>query len=210
MPQPNVQCLLRAPHQAEAPDVTTDFCLVAGDEMDDMRSVYRKIIGLIALLFITSLSAVGQCDGPRLALKYAASGKVLRGSSLLFRLNADYAPLPPYPGSLDGGNPGLVVIEMAVSAAGRVIDCRMLETFDEKASAAVISAVKSWRFHTEKEMIASGVLNHCDGCIRINRIAFDFRVDNGKRYVLDLAQQEIKRRGLLDPFQVRDAKTSVR
>lgn len=181
-----------------------------GDEMDVMKPVYRQIGGILLLLFMTSLSAVGQLDGPRLTLKYAASGKVLRGSSLLFRLNADYAPLPQYPGSLDVSEPKLVVIEMAVSAAGRVIDCVILESPDEKASTEVISAVKSWRFHTEKEMIASGVLNYCDGCIRINRIAFDFRVDNGKRYVLDLAQQEIKRRGLLDPFQGRNAKTSVR
>ena len=142
-----------------------------------------------------------QEDNTLSTTKYGSLSNVLRGSSELFRLNAINAPLPEYPQSLLlAGKRGLVVIEVVVSAAGRVMESLVLESFDEKASATVTSALNVWRFHTEDEMIASGILDHCKNCIRINRLGFDFRIDKGKGRVVDLADAEIKRRGVPDPF----------
>jgi TonB family protein len=121
---------------------------------------------------------------------------------VLFRLNAVDAPSPEYPRALlQAGKHGLVVVEVAVSAAGRVMESAILESFDEKASAAVVAALNGWRFHTEDEMIASGILEHCKECIRINRLGFDFRIERGAGRVVDLVEADIKSRGVPDPFQ---------
>jgi hypothetical protein len=129
------------------------------------------------------------------------SPKVLRGSPELFRLNAREAPAPTYPpGLLGDGRQGLVVIEILVAADGHVRDLEILQTFDERASAAVSTAVRGWRFYTEAEMIAAGILDHCDGCVRLNRLAFDFRVDRGGGRVIDLAHEQIHKKRAPNPF----------
>lgn len=129
------------------------------------------------------------------------SRKVLRGSPELFRLNAREAPAPTYPaGLLRDARQGLVVIEILVAADGHVRDIEILQTFDERASSAVSSAVRAWRFYTEAEMIAAGILDHCDGCVRLSRLAFDFRTDRGIGRVIDPAYEQIQKKRVPDPF----------
>jgi TonB family protein len=119
-------------------------------------------------------------------------------------LTAFHAPLPDYPHeTVQGGKSGLVVIEVVVPSAGRVTESLILETFDDRASAAVVDAVKAWRFRSQQEMIAAGLLRFCSGCIRINRLAFDFRLERGEGRVVDLAAEELKRLGEPDPFKSR-------
>ncbi len=127
---------------------------------------------------------------------------VMRGSPELFRLSATFAPLPEYPGPLlQAKREGLVVIEATVSAAGHVTSSRILESFDERASAAATAALAEWRFHSEKEMLTSGVVRTCHNCLRKNRLALDFRIEGGKGTVVDLAQREVVQLGLADPFR---------
>jgi len=161
----------------------------------------RRGPGLVALI-LALCPACGAAQEAGLAAKYQGAHNILRGGPELLRLNAIYAPLPGYPSPLLlAGKHGLVVIEVAVSAAGRVVDSRILETFDNLAAKEVISKLKAWRFHTEQEMIAARIIVQCRDCVRINRLAFDFRIEQGKGTVVDLADEEIRQRHMADPFK---------
>ncbi len=150
----------------------------------------------IALIFAASFLL----QGADFESKYAGRG-ILRGGSELFRLNVIGGPLPAYPPTLlRNAGTGTVVIELVVSAAGRVIDSQVIKTFAPEAGAAVSTALNQWRFHTETEMIAAGILNHCQDCIRIEKLAFNFRIDGGIGRVIDVAQDGIVRSGAPDPF----------
>ena len=141
-----------------------------------------------------------------LATKHGANGDILRGSAVLLRLNGTYTPTPEFPTKLlHGAKQGLVVIEIAVSARGIVLDSKILESFDSAASTTVSQTLKDWRFHTEAEMIAAGILDHCRGCIRVNRLAFDFRIEAGRGRVVDLAMEAIERQNWQDPFKLKPA-----
>jgi hypothetical protein len=96
---------------------------------------------------------------------------------------------------MSSGRTGLVVIELAVSAEGRVLDSSILESFDDRASAATSFAIKTWRFRTLHEALPSAILN-CEGCIRINRLVFDYELRDGKAQVTDLAQEALMRRAV--------------
>lgn len=164
---------------------------------------HRSFVGSSSLLLLTSVTALTLQSGS-LSAKYGASRNILRGSPELFRFNATHAPLPEYPRSLLKENKrGLVVIEVVVSPLGRVTDSLVLESFDERASTAAAAILDTWRFHSEKEMVAFGLVKQCRNCLRINRLAFDFRIESGSGRVVDLNQQEIMRLGLRDPFQKR-------
>ncbi len=164
--------------------------------------IHRLVAWIAALSVLTSLSGQDSRDVDLVA-KYRRGPRinVLTGTPELFRMNATYAPLPAFPDTASAKG-GLVMIQVAVSPDGRVVDHRIMESFDPRASEAVVAAVKSWRFRTADEMMAARliVVKEQAAALRINRLGFDFRVENGKRHVVDLVQQEVKRRNLPDPF----------
>jgi TonB family protein len=127
---------------------------------------------------------------------------VLRGTAELLRMSATYAPLPAYPRQLaQAGKSGLVVVEAVVSPAGTVLECRILETFDDSASMAVAAGVKSWRFRSLQELISVGLLKVGKDLLRINRLGFEFRMENGAGRVVDLVRDELTKDGGPDPFR---------
>jgi TonB family protein len=131
------------------------------------------------MLINPKMSASFLLQGADFESKYVGRG-ILRGGSELFRLNAIGGPLPAYPPTvLRNVGTGTVVIELVVSAAGRVIDSQVIKTFAPAAGAAVSAALNQWRFHTETETIAAGILNHFPYCIRIEKLAFNCRIDGG-------------------------------
>ncbi len=151
---------------------------------------------LSAAVFPSLLPGQAQSNAPRQALsdKYGSLRDVLRGSSELLRMNTTFAPLPPYPEPLQkAGRQGLVVIELAVGPDGRVKEHLIHETFDPLAASSVIETLKTWRFHSIEEMRRNGVIENCEKCIRIGRLAFRFEIRNGKSMVVDLADEENRR-----------------
>lgn len=126
---------------------------------------------------------------------------ILRGSPELLRLTARVARLPVYPKALvEQKQSGLVVVEVTVSPDGKVSRVTELQSFHRLATEAVQTAIREWIFYTERDMIAVGLLNHCSGCVRINRLGFAFRLEGGTARVEDLAHQELVRRKEPDPF----------
>jgi len=93
-----------------------------------------------------------------------------------------------------------VVIELVVSPAGGVVESLVLESFDEKAAAEVTATVATWRFRSEKEMMVAGLSKGCKGCLRVNRLAFDFVILKGRGMVVDLAERAVKGQAFPDPF----------
>jgi Zn-dependent protease with chaperone function len=136
-----------------------------------------------------------------LRAKYAKVRDALRPGPLMLRRDALDAPLPEYAeAALRARKQGLVVIEVVVSPAGRVQESQILATFDEQASAAVTTALNTWRFHTVGQLDeAFGILKNCEKCVRIGRLGFEFRIDDGKGVVVDLAGSEAKRRVFRNP-----------
>lgn len=126
---------------------------------------------------------------------------ILRGSPELLRLTARVTQLPVYPKLLiEKKQSGLVEVEVTVSPDGKVSRVTEIQSFHRLATEAVQKAVREWAFYTERDMIAVGLLNHCNGCIRINRLGFAFRLEGGTARVEDLAHQELVRRKEPDPF----------
>jgi hypothetical protein len=118
---------------------------------------------------------------------------VLRGSSEAVRQGAISAPLPAFPNSLlKARNQGLVIAEVVIAPEGRVKELLILESFAAEASAAVEAAMKNWRFQHVKEL--AGSATPCLDCIRISRLGFQFAISDGKPWVIDLADAELKRR----------------
>ncbi|GIU77858.1 MAG: hypothetical protein KatS3mg005_1096 [Bryobacteraceae bacterium] len=151
---------------------------------------------LSVALFPSLLSGQAQNNAPRQALsdKYGSLRDVLRGSSELFRMNTTFAPLPPYPEPLQrSGRQGLVVIGLAVEPDGRVQDHLIHESFDPLAASSVIDTIKTRRFHSIEAMRRNGVIEDCEKCIRIGRLAFRFEIRNGKGVAVDLADEENRR-----------------
>ena len=146
---------------------------------------------MTATICLSSAAASAQ-QADSLAIKYGP--QVLQGSSENIRLNAVEAPLPLYPPSTrTSGRQGLVVIEFAISPAGQVVDGRILESFDARASAAVLDALKRWRFYSIAGLEARGIRLPCSSCYRVNRLAFDFRIDHQGAHVTDLTAAELAR-----------------
>lgn len=162
---------------------------------------------VVTLAFHASFVPLGiawAADGGRtvsLSSKYARSARVVHGSAELFRMSATHSPLPAFPPSLiHDRRHGLVVIELAVSASGEVVDTLILESFDERATASVQNTLTAWRFYSERELKERGMGLQSPGCIRVNRLAFDFLPTSGGQ-VVDLAAEEIRREGLPNPFR---------
>lgn len=157
---------------------------------------FLAVATLSAAIFPSLLPGQAQGNAPRRTLsdKYGSLRDVLRGSSELFRMNTTFAPLPPYPEPLQkAGRQGLVVIELVVGPDGRVKEHLIHETFDPLAASSVIETLKTWRFHSIEEMRRNGVIENCEKCIRIGRLAFRFEILNGKGVVVDLADEENRR-----------------
>lgn len=118
------------------------------------------------------------------------------------RENATYAPLPRYPQRLlRAGNEGLVVVEVAVSAAGTPLESLVMVSFDREAAEAVTAALNQWRFCSMAEfpkVFKNG--RDCGDCIRVGRLGFEFRIEKGKGRVVDLAEAENKRLRRPNPF----------
>ncbi len=167
------------------------------------RALWFPVPMLTNCLIAFGLS--GMQFGPEpgsLSYKYGKLHNVLRASSERLCIDAADAPLPEYPKSaLRAGKQGLVEIEVVISPAGRVTESLIHKTFDKDASDAVTVALKSWRFHTIQEMSeAYKVTTVCGDCIRIGRFDFEFRIENGKGRVIDLAAERLKRSQYQNPY----------
>ncbi len=170
------------------------MCMVA------LSCVGRLLLGFVVVSLTAHPEACASA-GEMLNVKYGRRGPILRGSAELFRLSAVHAPLPGYPNPLrQAGRGGLVVIELVVSPAGGVVESLVLESFDEKAAAEVTATVATWRFRSEKEMMVAGLSKGCKGCLRVNRLAFDFVILKGRGMVVDLAERAVKGQAFPDPF----------
>ncbi len=117
-------------------------------------------------------------------------------------MNTTYAPLPAYPEPLQkSGRQGLVVIELVVGPDGRMKEHLIHESFDPLAANSVVETLKTWRFHSIEEMKRNGVMEDCENCVRISRLAFRFEIRNGKAEVVDLADEENRRLNLPNIFE---------
>jgi hypothetical protein len=172
------------------------------------KPLFKKPHVVLAGIVLTIAGgASGDAEG--LVIKYH-SQKILQGSSENFRMNAVHSPLPAYPTALSmNRKQGLVVVELAVSYAGKVVDSNILETFDARASAAVITGLQHWQFYSAEALDALRAPLPCGNCLRVNRLAFDFRIDHGRALVIDLAAAEIARTHLPSPLRTSDRRDSV-
>jgi TonB family protein len=157
---------------------------------------------IAAALVFASLTPTGWSQPSRnLAAQYGAQKRVLEGSFALFRAGAAAAPLPEYPlPARKARRQGLVVVELAVAPSGAVVDTNVLESFDAGALATVTATLRTWRFRSLAEVVGRETSMRCPDCFRVNRLAFDFRIERGRAYVVDLAAAEIARRHLSDPY----------
>lgn len=132
--------------------------------------------------------------------KYA-SADAGRFSTTNMREDAIEAPPPRYPEALlESGGEGLVVIELAVVHPGRVKESLILASFHPAATASVEESVRAWRFRSNedfKQIFPDW--KDCGECLRIGRLGFEFRIGKGTGQVVDLAQEEITRKRLVDP-----------
>lgn len=146
----------------------------------------------------------GESDRKRpipLTKKYAGKPNVLRAVGEILRQDAIEAPLPEYPPVLaQQGLQGLVVVELVVDPAGRMREHLIHESFHPLAAQAVVEALGRWQFHTNDQLAIMAGGQHCPDCIRISRLSFDFVMRQGKPAVIDLAQEEVRRRGWPNPF----------
>ncbi len=165
-----------------------------------MHLSYSTTFSLLLLLGWAFLASCG--NGRELLTnkyKYEGRSDVLRGSATSLRETAHFSPLPVYPEpSRIAGKGGLVVIEIVVAPDGIVRETNILETFDSHASEEVTRTVQMWRFLSNETLIASNMIPPCQQCVRINRLAFDFRFEQINPYVVDLAMDELHCRKLID------------
>lgn len=157
-----------------------------------------------AAFFLFNLYGQPPAGPPRQTLsdKYGRVRDVLRGSPGRLRMNTTYAPLPAYPEPLQkSGRQGLVVIELVVGPDGRMKEHLIHESFDPLAASSVVETLKTWRFHSIEEMKRNGVMEDCENCVRISRLAFRFEIRNGKAEVVDLADEENRRLNLPNIFE---------
>ncbi len=144
----------------------------------------------------------GQATIVPLTKKYSGSRNVLRGAGEVLRQDALEAPLPQYPSELArGGRQGLVVVELVVVPSGRMQEHLIHESFHPLAGEAVVETLRRWRFRTNDQLAVLAGGQKCPECIRISRLAFDFVIRDGKPLVIDLADEENRRKGLPKPSE---------
>jgi TonB family protein len=145
-----------------------------------------------------------------LASPSSAQGLSGRGltihSQVQIRAYATAAPLPQYPRRLALAKmTGLVVVEVSVGPGGVVRSLKVIDSFDNEASASVVSTVQRWRFEPFETSMRSDVaagkitLQGLRDVLQLGKLIFEFKMDGSVPVVVDLGaamvarQREIQR-----------------
>lgn len=168
----------------------------------------KNAVGLLFLMALGVHGSLSLQDGEPdrkqplpLTKKYAGNQNVLRAVGEVLRQDAIEAPLPDYPPVLvQQGRQGLVVVELAVGPNGKMREFLIHESFHPLAAKAVVEALGRWQFHTNDQLALMAGGQQCPECIRISRLSFDFVIRQNKPVVIDLAEEEVRRRGWPNPF----------
>jgi len=94
---------------------------------------------------------------------------------------------------------GLVVVEVSVGPGGAVKSLKVVESFDNDASASVVSTVQRWRFEpfetSMRSDVASGkiTLQALKDVVQLGKLIFDFKMDGSGPVVVDLGAEMVAR-----------------
>jgi TonB family protein len=112
------------------------------------------------------------------ALTVADDTEALVVGPTVFRAHAESVILPDYPlSSYKANHTGVAVVEVTVSATGKVTQTKVLESPDKPIADAVEAAVKRWSFHP---LLVAGKPE-----VMKSRLIFYFRVVDHKSSVVD-------------------------
>jgi TonB family protein len=103
-------------------------------------------------------------------------------SPAVLRGLAQTVVLPEYPASSSGQNhTGVAVIELVVSASGKVAHTEVLQSPDPSIAAAVAAALRQWSF---RPFLVEGIAHPMR-----SRLIFYFRMEEHKPLVIDATEQ---------------------